>query len=55
MITEEYLKEHFVTASFIDSERQNIEILITLVCNKKTQMRTMCGKQIDIFLKNLRK
>jgi hypothetical protein len=29
MITEEYLKEHFVTASFIDSERQNIEILMT--------------------------
>ena len=29
MITEEYLKEHFVTASFIDSERQNIEVLMT--------------------------
>ena len=29
MITEEYLKEHFVTASFIDSERKNIEILMT--------------------------
>ena len=29
MLTEEYLKEHFVTASFIDSERQNIEILMT--------------------------
>ena len=29
MITEEYLKEHFVTASFIDRERQNIEILMT--------------------------
>ena len=29
MVTEEYLKEHFVTASFIDSERQNIEILMT--------------------------
>ena len=29
MITEEYLKEHFITASFIDSERQNIEILMT--------------------------
>ena len=29
MITEEYLKEHFVTASFVDSERQNIEILMT--------------------------
>ena len=28
-VTEEYLKEHFVTASFIDSERQNIEILMT--------------------------
>ena len=29
MITEEYLKEHCITASFIDSERQNIEILMT--------------------------
>ena len=29
MITEEYLKEHFVTAHFIDNERQNIEILMT--------------------------
>ena len=29
MITEEYLKEHFLTAHFIDNERQNIEILMT--------------------------
>ena len=29
MITEEYLKEHFITAHFIDNERQNIEILMT--------------------------
>mgnify|MGYP001161147444 CR=1 FL=1 len=29
MLTEEYLKEHFVDAYFIDNERQNIEILHT--------------------------
>ena len=27
MLTETYLKEHFVDAYFIDNERQNIEIL----------------------------
>ena len=29
MITEEYLKENFITAHFIDNERKNIEILST--------------------------
>jgi|TARA_B100001250_G_scaffold226605_1_gene194425 hypothetical protein len=29
MLTEEYLKDHFITAHFVDSERQNIEILMT--------------------------
>jgi len=29
MLTEEYLKEHFITAHFCDNERQNIEILMT--------------------------
>jgi hypothetical protein len=29
MITEEYLKENFLNAYFIDNERQNIEILTT--------------------------
>ncbi len=29
MITEEYLKEHFITAHFVDNERKNIEILMT--------------------------
>ena len=29
MLTETYLKEHFVDAYFIDNERQNIEILTT--------------------------
>ncbi len=29
MLTETYLKEHFVDAYFIDNERQNIEILST--------------------------
>jgi hypothetical protein len=29
MLTEEYLKDNFITAAFIDSERQNIEILTT--------------------------
>ena len=29
MLTEEYLKEHFVDAYFIDNERQNIEVLQT--------------------------
>ena len=27
MITEEYLKDHFVNAYFIDQERKNIEVL----------------------------
>ena len=26
MITEEYLKDHFLTAYFIDNERKNIEV-----------------------------
>ena len=29
MLTEEYLKDHFVDAYFIDNERQNIEVLQT--------------------------
>ena len=29
MLTEEYLKDHFITAHFCDNERQNIEILMT--------------------------
>ena len=29
MLTEEYLKEHFIDAYFIDNERQNIEVLQT--------------------------
>src|SRR6056300_1714325 len=29
MLTETYLKDHFIDAYFIDSERQNIEILTT--------------------------
>ncbi len=29
-INEEYLKDHFITAYFIDNERKNIEV----VCNK---------------------
>ena len=29
MITEEYLKDHFVNAYFIDQERKNIEVLTT--------------------------
>ena len=29
MITEEYLKDNFLTAHFIDNERKNIEILST--------------------------
>ena len=34
-VTEEYLKEHFLTAYFIDSERQNIEIQATSEDKKK--------------------
>ena len=29
MLTEEYLKDNFLTAYFIDSERQNIEVQTT--------------------------
>ena len=36
MLTETYLKEHFVDAYFIDNERQNIEILATN--DKKTKV-----------------
>jgi len=34
-ITEEYLKDHFLTAYFIDNERQNIEIQATSEDQKK--------------------
>jgi hypothetical protein len=36
MITEEYLKDNFITAHFIDNERQNIEILSTTEDKKQT-------------------
>ena len=35
MLTEEYLKDHFIDAYFIDEERQNIEILTTSEDKKK--------------------
>ena len=35
MITEEYLKDHFISAYFIDQERQNIEVLTTTEDKKK--------------------
>ena len=35
MLTEEYLKEHFVDAYFIDNERQNIEVITTSEDGKK--------------------
>ena len=35
MLTEEYLKDHFIDAYFIDNERQNIEILATTEDKKK--------------------
>ena len=35
MITEEYLKDNFLTAYFIDSERQNIEVQTTTEDKKK--------------------
>ena len=38
MLTEEYLKEHFIDAYFIDNERQNIEVLQTN--EDKTQVFT---------------
>ena len=34
-VTEEYLKDNFLTAYFIDSERQNIEIQATSEDKKK--------------------
>ncbi len=34
-ITEEYLKDHFLTAYFVDNERQNIEIQATSEDQKK--------------------
>ena len=34
-VTEEYLKDHFLTAYFIDNERQNIEIQATSEDQKK--------------------
>ena len=35
MITEEYLKDNFLTAYFIDQERKNIEIQTTTEDKKK--------------------
>tara|TARA_B100000212_G_scaffold335615_1_gene307805 strand:+ start:278 stop:778 length:501 start_codon:yes stop_codon:yes gene_type:complete len=35
MLTEEYLKDHFIDAYFIDEERQNVEILATSEDKKK--------------------
>ena len=35
MLTEEYLKDHFIDAYFIDDDRQNIEILATTEDKKK--------------------
>ena len=35
MLTEEYLKDHFIDAYFIDEERQNVEILTTSEDKKK--------------------
>jgi len=35
MVTEEYLKDNFVNAYFIDQERQNIEVLTTTEDKKK--------------------
>jgi len=35
MLTEKYLKDHFIDAYFIDEERQNIEILATSEDKKK--------------------
>ena len=35
MLTEAYLKDHFIDAYFIDNERQNIEILATTEDKKK--------------------
>src|SRR5210317_128524 len=40
MITEEYLKDNFLNAYFIDNERQNIEILTTSE-NKKSVLPTI--------------
>ena len=35
MLTEEYLKDNFITAAFIDNEKKNIEILTTSEDKKK--------------------
>jgi hypothetical protein len=40
MITEEYLKDNFINAYFIDNERENIEILTTSV-DKKSVLPTI--------------
>tara|TARA_B110000503_G_scaffold11087_1_gene15055 strand:+ start:1199 stop:1687 length:489 start_codon:yes stop_codon:yes gene_type:complete len=46
MLTEEYLKDNFITAAFIDSERKNIEILTTSE-DKKTVFSTIIPFEED--------
>ena len=38
MITEEYLKDNFVSAYFIDQDRKNIEVLTTTEDKKKLKI-----------------
>ena len=50
MITEEYLKDNFINAYFIDDERKNIEILTTSEDKKSVIPTIILLKQITLIL-----
>ena len=52
-VTEEYLKDNFLTAYFIDSERQNIEIQATSEDKKKVYTYIIPYDEIEMSIKLL--
>ena len=54
MLTEEYLKDHFIDAYFIDEERQNIEILATSEDKKKVLPTIIPFKEENPMFKALK-
>ena len=54
MLTEKYLKDHFIDAYFIDEERQNIEILATSEDKKKVLPTIIPFKEENPMFKALK-
>lgn len=54
MLTEKYLKDHFIDAYFIDEERQNIEILATSEDKKKVLPTIIPFKEENHIFKALK-